>query len=1073
MSSSQAEDPLEGSGELQLPDLLLAAAFARRGDGPSSSQVTEVRAGVELGGYRILHRIGSGGMGTVYAAEQKSPRRRVALKLLSPSRASKAMVRRFQQEAHLLGGLQHPGIAQVHEAGSVELEELAIPLHYLALELVEGAPLDVWAREQGLDLRARLELVARVCDAVQHAHQRGVIHRDLKPGNVLVVSDERGGPGQPKVLDFGVARALTSADEPADRSLVTQAGQVLGTLAYMSPEQAAGDSAEVDTRSDVYALGVILYRLLCDALPVDVQGLGLIESAQRLRDVVPERPSARVAGLDGELDTIALKALEKSSSERYGSAAELAADLRRYLRGEPILAREHSALYVLRKAIARNRTLALAAALSALLLVVFALVSGLQARRNRILARSESAARETLALELRRSNLDRARLFAMAGNLSAAEELSWTELLHSPDSDEALWALRDLYRRFPSRATWRVSPNLLWSLVALPDGRLVSLGYDGALHEHDPQHDLAPGPARWQGSSGLQRLLATSDASRLVRSSGEGALDVFDAARLELLYSRPLREAGFDGFEGNALALDSDDRAWVGMGDGRLLHVELAPDGAVIEVLRLAVGINDVCVSPSGSRLGLGDVNGGVALVDATRGGVLWSSDDTGDAVGRMAFSPDERLLYAGGRDRKVRVFEVDSGRLRAVWEAPNGSVRQIVPDADGERVLVGGWWSLDEWSLARSERRVLLPFPSDCFLALPESGLFVSSGHGLLKVWDARAVAPPAPLVRARERTAARFLGDGSRLAVGDGAGLVLVVETQGGRVLHEVAAHPRRVRALASGSDGAALWTGTEEGDVACLDVASGEVLQRFGPAATMTTDALALHPDGLRLAYNETPTDVVVRDLAQEREVVRIAGLRGVNGLTWMPDGERLALVERPRSLRLFSAAGAPLAEVETPEDLWTVCASADGRLLAASAWGGDIYLYDARDLAPRGRLEGHFTTVWDLCFLDRAARHLFSAAGDGTVRLWDVASGRCVLVLDEFDGWEALSVDVARDGRRVALAGSNGEVVLLDLYAADRCIAGNLDYRLQTLAERGAPVVDAARVSESIRAALVGP
>lgn len=302
-----------------------------------------------IGRYRILRRLGAGGFGVVYLAEQENPRRTVAVKVMSAQFASPQLLRRFEYEAQILGRLQHPGIARIYEAGTAPGPQGV--LAFFAMEYVQGQPLDEFARARNLSLRARLELVARVCEAVQYAHQLGVIHRDLKPLNILV--DEF---GQPKVLDFGVARS-TDAD-PQLTTMLTGTGQFVGTLPYMSPEQAGGDPRLVDTRSDVYALGVILYQLLSGQLPLDLRTCALPEAARRIRDEQPARLGSIARSLRGEVETIVGKAIEKDKNRRYQSALELANDLRRYLAGAPIDAKRDSTLYVLRKTLRRYRLVA-------------------------------------------------------------------------------------------------------------------------------------------------------------------------------------------------------------------------------------------------------------------------------------------------------------------------------------------------------------------------------------------------------------------------------------------------------------------------------------------------------------------------------------------------------------------------------------------------------------------------------------------------------------------------------------------------------------------------------------------
>jgi predicted Ser/Thr protein kinase/tetratricopeptide (TPR) repeat protein len=272
-----------------------------------------------IGRYRIVRHLGAGGMGDVYAAEQDHPRREVALKVLRHQGAE----HRFEQEARALGQLDHPGIARIYEAGTDGGHA------YLAMELVRGEPLADWARPRST--QERVERFIEVCEAVEHAHGKGIIHRDLKPANILV--DEQ---GRPKILDFGIA-----ADTDVTR--VTATGNLVGTLAYMSPEQCAGEPASIDTRSDVYALGVVLYEMLCGRLPHDVEGLPIPQVIDAIRNRAPARPT----GLDRDLQTILLAALAKTPRRRYAAAGRLADDLRRWLERRPIEARPATAGYQL------------------------------------------------------------------------------------------------------------------------------------------------------------------------------------------------------------------------------------------------------------------------------------------------------------------------------------------------------------------------------------------------------------------------------------------------------------------------------------------------------------------------------------------------------------------------------------------------------------------------------------------------------------------------------------------------------------------------------------------------------
>jgi serine/threonine protein kinase len=405
------------------------------------------KAGDPIGRYKLLQQIGEGGCGVVYMAEQAEPlRRRVALKIIKLGMDTKSVIARFEAERQALAMMDHPNIAKVFDAGATETGR-----PYFVMELVRGMKITDYSDEKKLSTRARLDLFIQVCQAIQHAHQKGIIHRDIKPSNILVTVND--GMPVPKVIDFGIAKA-TSGQQLTDKTLFTAFEQFIGTPAYMSPEQAVLTSVDIDTRSDIYALGVLLYELLTGKTPFDAQELmavGLDEMRRTICEQEPPRPSTRLStlsgpelsttaqhrGLDapklvselrGDLDWIVMKALEKDRARRYETANGLAMDIQRYLNCEPVTARPPSNLYRLQRAVRRNKL-----AFTAAVAVVAALVIGLGLSTWLFLREREALERA----ELREVFL-RARFLVGEGRSERADQL-WSDLVsRAPNSSTIL-----------------------------------------------------------------------------------------------------------------------------------------------------------------------------------------------------------------------------------------------------------------------------------------------------------------------------------------------------------------------------------------------------------------------------------------------------------------------------------------------------------------------------------------------------------------------------------------------------------------------------------------------------------
>lgn len=458
----------------------------------------------QIGLYRITREIGRGGMGVVYEATQEHPCRTVALKVLKHGFASRSAMRRFEYESHILGQLRHPGIAQVYEAGTYRDDSGAVP--FFAMEYVPDAKsITEFSAEAKLSIRDRLALFANVCNAVHHGHQKGIIHRDLKPANILVDAQ-----GQVKIIDFGVARSTDS--DLAVTTVQTDIGQLVGTLQYMSPEQCQADPHSIDIRSDVYALGVVFYELLCGRLPYDVRRTAIHEATRVIREEPPARLSSVNKTLRGDIETIALKALEKERERRYASALELAEDIHRYLGNEPLKARPPSAIYMLRKFARRNRVL-----VAATMTVMCTLVAGV-------------VVSTTLAIKTKRAE-GQARRQQYVANIRAAD--------FALSADDVTAVGRFLDQAPPNLRKWE-----WYYLRAASDTSLLSL----TRHKEN-----------------IRRVAFTDDGSGLASVSADGIVCTWDratgSAQFKIRVGSVVTESVAMNSDGSLVALGGDDGA--------------------------------------------------------------------------------------------------------------------------------------------------------------------------------------------------------------------------------------------------------------------------------------------------------------------------------------------------------------------------------------------------------------------------------------------------------------------------------------------------------------------------------
>jgi WD40 repeat protein len=977
--------------------------------------------------------------------------------------------------------MDHPNIAKVLDAGTTgeRSRHLSSTAHdnaarglptasvsYFVMELVKGIPITRYCDERQLTPRERFALVLPVCQAVQHAHQKGIIHRDLKPSNVLVASYD--GVPVPKVIDFGVAKAL--GQELTDRTLMTGFGGIVGTLEYMSPEQAEFNARDIDTRADIYSLGVLIYELLTATTPLTKQRLkeaGMSEALRLIRDEEPPTPSTRLSTckdglasisaqrrLDpaqltkevrGELDWIVMKALEKDRSRRYQTANGLARDIQRYLQDEPVEACPPSATYRLRKFARKNRKLLGVATAFALLLISSTLVSLWQAIRATQAEYATGREKDRAEAETRRAhrNLYDAHMRLAQSDWEEARVKRVVELLeqHRPRSgEEDLRGFEWHYlKRLPDTAlvTLKGHRGLVWNVAFSPDGRrLASASDDGTIR----MWDVAKGQeiSRFQGHTERVVSVAFSPGGKqLASASHDGTVKLWDADEGREI--RTLR--GHTNWVLGVAFSPSGQQLASACHDGTVKLWDAASGRPLRTWMAHNRGVACVAFSPDGKDLATAGADKLLKLWDAATGKEKLSLAGHTDEVGHVAFSPDGNQVVTAGSDRTVRLWDL-AGRqpIRTMW-GHTGRVFAATFSPDGKRLASA---SVDQtirmWDPASGEQVISLRGHTSWTTSVafsPDGRRLASASHDeTARIWDATMAEDAAIVItEGGLLKSVAFSPDGNRLASAGHDPRIKVWDAASGREALTLYGHRRQVLGVAFSPDSKRLASVSEDKTVRVWNAIDGrEILKLPGPTAGFSNPGgrVAFSPDGQRLAAASADKALRVWDAANGQELLVLHGHKGVvTSVAFSPFSRTpvsgfhrpplLASASVDQTVKVWDAVNGGLifTLLGHQDAVNCVTFSPDGNRLASASRDRTVKVWDLENGQEVLNLTGHAFAVYSAVFSPDGKR-LASASADRMVKLWDTESGEETLNLTgHTDGIPCVAF--SPDGMRLASAG----------------------------------------------------
>ena len=986
------------------------------------------RTGDRIGRYKLLQEIGEGGCGVVYLAEQEEPiRRRVALKVIKLGMDTRQVVARFAAERQALALMEHPNIAKVLDAGTTEAGR-----PYFVMELVRGIKITDFCDQNSLSIEQRLDLFIQICHAIQHAHQKGIIHRDVKPSNILVMLADD--VPMPKVIDFGIAKAI--GERLTDQTLFTACQQFLGTPAYMSPEQAELSALDLDTRSDIYGLGVLLYELLTGQTPFAAQELaaaGLIEMRRIIREREPLRPSTRISSLGvaeqtaiakrrqvelpkllsllrGDLDWIVMKTLEKDRTRRYETANGLANDVLRHLANEPVVARPPSTLYRFQKLIRRNKLAFAAGATIAAVLLVALVVSSSQAVLAAVLLVGIGLSTWQALVATR----------AKAGALEARTE-SVAAQKNAERAQEAEKTLRleaelQLYAAKMNLAQQAWDQNNLGQLRQLLE-ETQNFPYRGfEWYYWQPFTHSALKLLRGH-REGVISLAFSPDGQQIVTGSRDGTAKLWETASGKEL----LTLKGHIGWIMSAEFSPDGRRIVTGSADRTAKVWEAASGRELLTLAGHQDHIRSAGFSPDGHKIVTGSADRTAKVWAAATGCELRTLMGHNASISSVAFSPDGERIVTGSRDQTVRVWQAASGRELLTLQGHTSRVRSaaLAPASQGF-VPSNFEHTAKVWEAARVLELLTVKGYSDQILSVAFSTdnrrVATGSGDGTVQVWEAGKGKEPLTFEGHRgEIRSVAFSTDSRQVVTGSEDGMAKVWEVATGREVLTLQGHgaqidssaaaiskakgfSARVFSAAFSPDGQRLLTGSSDNTAKVWAATSGkELLTLQGHQDWIMS--VAFSPDNQRIVTGSIDHTAKIWETAKGRELLTLAGHgRWVYSVAFSPDGRRIVTGSGDGTAKVWEAAtGRELLTLKADSDeISSVAFSPDGQRIVTGSLDNSVKVWDASSGHELLQLRGHLVAVFSVAFSPDGQR-IVSGSGDGTARVWEAASGRELLTL----------------------------------------------------------------------------